>query len=61
MENFKTECILNMDQSILDESHKSAVEELDLHVFNTDDVDKTSSLLDLEKPIMNIIIDNRLE
>lgn len=45
MENFKTECILNLDQSILDENNS-------LHVNKNLDV----SMMDLERPIMNINI-----
>lgn len=50
MENFKTECILNLDQSILDENNS-------LHVnndHNTKNLDV--SMMDLERPIMNINI-----
>lgn len=49
MENFKTECILNLDQSILDE-HNSL--NLNDHGIKNSDV----SMMDLERPILNINI-----
>lgn len=64
MENFKSDCTLNLDPTILDD-HASKVHNhhhhhmgLDLHNFNMSDCDKSSPLMDLEKPIMNITVDN---
>lgn len=73
MDTFKGDCLLNMDQSmILDDKIIGTVpnnmlgeehsEELDMHsafAMHNDPMDgKTSPLLDLEKPIMNITVES---
>ena len=73
MDSFKTDCILNMDHAIiLDDKtmnggHSGAGAVMldphgDLDIHSTlslhDSIDKSSPLMDLEKPIMNINLDN---
>lgn len=74
MENFKTECILNLDQSMLDDpkrmlEHQDHEQQYQLTTHHTMDLDlqdyslhdtsneyKSTSLTELDKPIMNITI-----
>ena len=68
-ENFRTECILNMDQNLLNHvdsgdqmmSRQVCLEDklvnMDLQNYSLHD-SKSSDLLDLEKPIMNINVEN---
>lgn len=74
IDNFKSDCILNMDQTmILDDKiigsgsnslldDRDHTDELDMHtafVMHPMDMDdRTTPLMDLEKPIMNITLEN---
>lgn len=63
MESFKSDCILNIDPNMLGEDHlqKQQIIGLDLHNFSFDDddgIDKSSPLMDLERPLINITVQN---
>lgn len=65
MDSFKSDCVLNMDQSMMLDDKSMGVssgflgeppDDLDIHSsFSINDsMDKSSPLMDLEKPVMNI-------
>jgi hypothetical protein len=60
IDNFKNECILNLDHNLLNSVHDSSLmpmtSRMDLNSFSL--VDDTKELLDLEKPI-NININDK--
>lgn len=63
MESYKGDCILNIDPNMLAEEQQKQhnIIGLDLHNFTFDDddgIDKSSPLLDLERPLINITVQN---
>lgn len=63
MESYKGDCILNIDPNMLvdDQQKQHNIIGLDLHNFTFDDddgIDKSSPLLDLERPLINITVQN---
>lgn len=63
MEAYKGDCILNIDPNMLtdDQQKQHNIIGLDLHNFTFDDddgIDKSSPLLDLERPLINITVQN---
>ncbi len=63
MESYKSDCILNIDPNMLvddQQKHPHNIIGLDLHnfTFDEDEGDKSSPLLDLERPLINITVQN---
>lgn len=68
VESYKGDCILNLDPNMLADDHQKEhnIIGLDLHNFAFDDddggiddgIDKSSPLLDLERPLINITVQN---
>lgn len=65
MESYKGDCILNIDPTMLvdeqQQKHQHNIIGLDLHNFafeDDDGMDKSSPLLDLERPLINITVQN---
>lgn len=64
MESYKSDCILNIDPNTMlvdDQQKQHNIIGLDLHNFTFDDddgIDKSSPLLDLERPLINITVQN---